>query len=154
MKNKWFIGLYVLLIFLFVFEACDSRTDDDEYGNTDPKSVKITGIPHSSKYTVLLYENDGTFLARGVDRIDVEINNTLSVPLKIFDGGWDTASNWTGAGAYVFSVYDEDNGIEYYYTNGSLLPKNEETVLKNLPKFKFTDTVSIIDFSKFKSYNY
>jgi len=163
--------------------GCGGDENDDEVStsstNDNPKVITITGlegIPNHDDIMENLSEIDvelyvlngfgGTFNSNIVtynySKI-TEADNLINFQLKVFDNwdNWDNIHEWdnfVGTGFYyIFLKIDSHAGGEMFYTNGKT--KSELGITdfnvdwEKLPKFEIKNTVSSIDFSKFKEYD-
>jgi hypothetical protein len=89
-KNKWFVGFGVLLVFGFLFITCSNDSNDDDpyhgtwVGTNNGSTVKI--VASNGSYKQYLNDNEvtrGTYTYSG--------NNVTGTTTEVFiDGNWKT----------------------------------------------------------------
>jgi len=123
---------------------------DDPSGNTDPKSITITGIPaeYSNAYISVIQDITSSPIAESnVSHIPISGG---SVTGDLFDFGTDNP--WTGSGPYYIYIQLEP-GYNGFYTDGQSLSDlgiTSESDKNKLPKYNISSANSTIPFSKFE----
>jgi hypothetical protein len=142
MKKNFLLGILVIaLVFGMTVIGCDTG------GNTDPKSITITGIPQGTTdadiYIMKGFSSQSDLVAGGPGVISgTSVTFTLLTP---------SFKSWTGNGSYYINVDLDDD--EYYYTNGKTFAElgiNGPEDAHKLPKFNISSANSTIDLSKFQ----
>jgi hypothetical protein len=136
MKNKWFVGRCVLLVFGFTLSGCDTGTGG---GIGTGKKLTITGLPDAAvdKYVVarLSLGNGGGWVGRAMGNVNTSNigDNTVmgaivpaskQVTLNVYTHVQGNVIPYTGnekVDANNISIYYEDN--EECSFNGTLYPK-------------------------------
>ncbi|MHB9291852.1 hypothetical protein Holit_00938 [Hollandina sp. SP2] len=141
--------LGILLVFSFVLVGCDNDGGSSE--NTEPKSIKITGMNAAGTegFIVGLFS---TIPAEGEPETEINgygasSNGEATIELKA--GNPFTGEAWTGTGSYYVNAIDTaEGGLIYLYTGNGEMP-NE--TYSNLAKINFSDTVTTVSLDKFAS---
>jgi hypothetical protein len=149
------LGILVMaLVFGMSVVGC-GNDDSGNGGNSEGKKITITGITRSTGMIMimLMSESEGG-VAMGMSQIS---NSSATVDLLNED---ETA--WTGSGSYfiqmaVGSLSDDTDGETYVFTDGKTFTElgitdteDGEQLMKKLPKYNISGTVSTIAFNKFK----
>ena len=131
-------------------------------GNTDPKTITITGITKSGEASLFIGDLSGgndEIIAKGTGNI---INS--SVTFSLIDQ--KSKSSWTGSGSFLIIIevkeivggYDED--VQYFYTNGKSTAElgisstdSESTAFSKLPTYNISSQTSTIAFNLFRDIN-
>jgi hypothetical protein len=154
--------LFIMTIALvFGFAACDSDGDDDD-GNTDPKSVTITGLDsYAMGVVAVLGSSLDDHVALGAGTI-TSGSFTAALVVPTSPTSWTaTSTAWTGNGGYYVllqvkttaQLSSGGNGTNFLYTGGKTFTElgitGEADAAAKLPKWSFDNTASTIAFSQF-----
>jgi hypothetical protein len=145
------LNLLIILVCLLglgsVFVGCDNGTP----GNTDPKTIIITGINFTGEggIDIPIPNSDDYAWANG----NIS-NNSITFSLKN-----ENDDDWTGSGhCFIFLEFYDTGRLDdaYIYTDGKSLSNlglssssTEDQLLAKIPKYNIINAISTIDFSKF-----
>ncbi|MDR0320697.1 MAG: hypothetical protein LBI28_04270 [Treponema sp.] len=147
-KKILFGMLAVALVFGMSVIGCEPE------GNTDPKSITITGLNTYNGRNAAIYvvsdvsyfdedDDDTSYVAAGGANSNVAIAGG-QVTLELKEPG---GSVFTGNGPYWIGLQIKGlPKVIYVYTNGASVPENTGS----LPKFSIDEASSTIDLGKFK----
>jgi hypothetical protein len=152
MPNKKLLAgiLGILLVFGFVLVGCDNDGGSNE--NTEPKSIKITGMGTvgTSGFIVGLFNTmptEGEPVTE-INGFGFSQNGEATIELK--EGSPQTGPAWTGTGSYFVNAIDTGTGgLFYLYMNSATERPN--ATYSNVPRLKFSDTVTTVSLDKFAS---
>jgi hypothetical protein len=129
MKNKWFLGIGVLLACGFILVGCASEANPSSGTTPQPKFLTITGVPagYSAILGLSVYGVEG--------RSDVAVaagwladlgagEHDITYSIHVGEDPWDNAVPWTGSGEYVvwidfFQSDSQDSKRTYFYGGGT-----------------------------------
>jgi hypothetical protein len=140
------LGIFTFVaVFLFVMIACDNGTTGG--GNTDPKTISITGITGiTGLVSIEVYSSfdDDYPETKGYGTIS---GGSITFELVNDQGG----TPWTGSGSF-FLVIGNMTG-EFVFTNGKTFTElgiASEADIAKLPKYNISSKTSTIPFSLFQ----
>jgi hypothetical protein len=144
-KNNFYVlGLLAMVLaFGFVFVGCDTGDTGTDDKNTDPKSIKITGIvnPSNTKENVEISLSAGNWSQQVAQGDSDIVNQTLVVDLYSVDAQNDRTQNrWTGNGEWYIRILFWDDTVD---------KKGYDYLLKNQQKYNIKDAVTELSFSDF-----
>jgi hypothetical protein len=149
-RHGVFFGFAVLLITaIFTLAGCDN--DGGSSKNTEPKSIKITGMgtAGTSGFIVGLFSTIPTEGEPETEIAGFGISSNGVATIELKAGNPYTGPAWTDTGSYYVNAIDTgEGGLIYLYT-GNGAPPNE--TYSNLVKVNFSDTVTTVSLDKFAS---
>jgi hypothetical protein len=134
-------------VFLFVMIACDNGSTGG--GNTDPKTISITGITGITGLVSIELNSKNDF-----NYSDAKGTGTISDGSVMFElfTTIETAP-WTGSGSFFLRLGNMD-GV-FIFTGGKTFTElgiTSEADIAKLPKYSITSTKSTIPFSQFQKW--
>ena len=154
MKNKWLVGISVLLIFGFILAGCATNADIDNGITPQPKTLTITGFPEPSVRTlavIKIYDGADPWNKPVVASAGAAVRpESTDCTFSLHVGGdeWDNAAaDWTGSGEYLIWLF--------IYRNDSWEPVGQQTMTEygfvggtnDIINYTFTDETPSITFS-------
>jgi hypothetical protein len=149
-KNKFSmrkVSCLIAFVVALLVSACDGGSSE----NTDPKSIKITGMGTAGTggFIVGMF---GTMPEAGEPETEINgfgIASNGEVIIELKAGNPQTGPSWTGTGSYYVNAIDTtEGGLIYLYTNGA---SSVGEGYSNVAKVNFKDTVTTISLDKFAS---
>jgi len=155
-KKRGLMGILAIMLVFGMLAAGCGNDDSGKSGNTDPKTITITGLNGITGGVEVLVSSQNVGVAGGAGIIK---NNSVTIELYEYDNDdyYAKMISWTGNGSYYLELFLEDQEEFYIYTNGKSFKElniTEDTTVaqlfSRLPKYNISSTSSSIPFNKFK----
>jgi hypothetical protein len=129
MKNKWFAGIGVLLVFGFVLAGCQTNPETSPQPETtpQPKSLTITGMPAGYSANLIVEEEVEPYTRVAIGAANLG-EQDVTFNLVLGEDPWNNdAAPWTGSGEYIVQIIiwqtSDDGSPKRYYYDSTVNPK-------------------------------